>query len=43
VREDALRDLAGWATATFDSLDATFNEPHSFELTVFRFPAAMVR
>jgi ubiquinone/menaquinone biosynthesis C-methylase UbiE len=37
VKDAALRQLAAWATATFDSLDTVFSERHEFELHVFRF------
>jgi demethylmenaquinone methyltransferase/2-methoxy-6-polyprenyl-1,4-benzoquinol methylase len=37
IKDEALGKLAAWATATFGSLDATFREPHSFELRVFKF------
>jgi ubiquinone/menaquinone biosynthesis C-methylase UbiE len=36
VKDQSLGKLAAWATTTFGSLDATFSEPHSFELRVFR-------
>jgi ubiquinone/menaquinone biosynthesis C-methylase UbiE len=37
VRAAALRQLAEWAGATFGSLDIAFEEPHAFELQVFKF------
>jgi ubiquinone/menaquinone biosynthesis C-methylase UbiE len=37
IKEEALRKLSAWATATFGSLDAVFPERHAFELRVFRF------
>jgi ubiquinone/menaquinone biosynthesis C-methylase UbiE len=37
IKDAALRRLAAWATATFDSLDCVFSERHEFELHVFRF------
>jgi ubiquinone/menaquinone biosynthesis C-methylase UbiE len=37
IKDAALRRLAAWATATFDSLDCVFSEQHEFELRVFRF------
>jgi ubiquinone/menaquinone biosynthesis C-methylase UbiE len=41
IKEDALRELASWAAATFGSLDATFTESHLFELQIFKFQNAM--
>lgn len=41
IKEDALRELASWATATFGSLDATFTESHLFELQIFKFQNTM--
>ena len=41
VKEEALRQLAVWAAATFGSLDAVFSEQYAFALRVFKFgPAA---
>jgi ubiquinone/menaquinone biosynthesis C-methylase UbiE len=37
IKEEVLRKLSTWATATFGSLDAVFSERHAFELRVFRF------
>jgi ubiquinone/menaquinone biosynthesis C-methylase UbiE len=37
VKEKALRTLGAWAAETFGSLDATFSEPHTFELRIYRF------
>jgi ubiquinone/menaquinone biosynthesis C-methylase UbiE len=37
IRAAALRKLAEWAGATFGSLDIAFQEPHGFELQVFKF------
>jgi len=39
VKTEAMRRLAGWAMATFGSLDRVFSEPHAFELTMFKFVA----
>jgi hypothetical protein len=41
VKEEALRQLAVWAVATFGSLDAVYSEQYAFALQVFKFePAA---
>ena len=37
VREEALRRLTDWATATFGSLERVHAESYAFELTTFRF------
>jgi ubiquinone/menaquinone biosynthesis C-methylase UbiE len=37
AREESLRRLATWATATFESLESVRSEPYAFELTTFRF------
>ena len=37
VKEEALRQLAVWAVATFGSLDAVYSEPYAFALQVFKF------
>jgi ubiquinone/menaquinone biosynthesis C-methylase UbiE len=37
VREDALRDLAGWADREFGRVVADFQETHTFEMGVYRF------
>ncbi|WP_158921369.1 class I SAM-dependent methyltransferase [Acidisphaera sp. S103] len=36
VKQDAMRQLAVWATGQFGSLDAAFAENYSFELTIHR-------
>ncbi len=43
IKEDALRELASWAAATFGSLDASFTESHQFELQIFKFQNTMDR
>jgi ubiquinone/menaquinone biosynthesis C-methylase UbiE len=43
VKEEALRQLAVSAVATFGSLDAVYSEPYAFALRVFRFgPGALL-
>jgi ubiquinone/menaquinone biosynthesis C-methylase UbiE len=37
VKEEALRQLAGWAVATFGSLDAVYSEQYAFTVQVFKF------
>ena len=37
VKARALRDLGAWAVTAFGSLDQAFDEPHTFELEIFRF------
>jgi ubiquinone/menaquinone biosynthesis C-methylase UbiE len=43
IREEALRLLSAWATATFGSLDTVFSERHAFELRVLRFREGLDR
>lgn len=38
IRDEALRRLTDWATATYGSLDSVRAEAYAFELTIFRFP-----
>ena len=37
IKDAAMSKLAAWAMTTFGSLDRVSREPHSFELSVFRF------
>lgn len=37
VRDEALRRLTDWATATFGSIESVRPEAYTFELTIFRF------
>jgi hypothetical protein len=37
VRDEALRRLTDWATATFGSIESVRPEAYAFELTIFRF------
>jgi SAM-dependent methyltransferase len=37
IKDEALRRLALWASETFGSLNATFLEPHGFEVRKFQF------
>jgi ubiquinone/menaquinone biosynthesis C-methylase UbiE len=37
VKTEAMRRLAAWAATAFGSLDAASDEPHGFELQLFRF------